>query len=78
MDTDSSAQSEIYRFLQDLEFVQCLANPLYLECTLKYLICLVLSDNGYFKETKFVNYLSYLQYFKNPEYMKYLTYFEVI
>jgi hypothetical protein len=32
MDSDNLAQKEMYRFLQDLEFVQCLANPLYLEC----------------------------------------------
>ncbi len=29
---DDIAQSEIYRFLQDLEFIQCLSNPSYLEC----------------------------------------------
>ncbi len=32
MDSDNLAQKEIYRFLQDLEFVQCLANPSFLEC----------------------------------------------
>jgi len=31
-DGDGKLQEEIYRFLSDLEFVQCLANPNYLEC----------------------------------------------
>lgn len=31
-ESDNSAQKEVYRFLQDLEFIQCLANPSYLEC----------------------------------------------
>lgn len=30
--TESKIQEENYRFLQDLEFVQCLSNPAYLEC----------------------------------------------
>ena len=29
---DNHTQDEIYRFIQDLEFVQCLSNPQYLEC----------------------------------------------
>lgn len=32
MDSDNRSQEEIYRFMQDLEFIQCLSNPLYLEC----------------------------------------------
>ena len=45
-DSDGKLQEEIYRFLSDLEFLQCLANPLYLECIhftyliLIYKICL--------------------------------------
>ena len=58
-------QEEILRFMQDLEFVQCLANPLYL----KYL-----SNMGYLDDEKFINYLKYLLYFKKAEYMKYITY----
>ena len=34
MDSDNKSQEEIYRFLQDLEFIQCLTNPSYLECNL--------------------------------------------
>ena len=62
---DNKAQEEIYRFLQDLEFVQCLANPNYL----KYL-----ADYGYFDDENFINYLKYLLYFKKVEYMKFITY----
>ena len=62
---DNEDQEEILRFMQDLEFVQCLANPYYL----KYL-----SNMGYLDDEKFVNYLQYLLYFKKAEYMKFITY----
>ena len=62
---DNREQEEVYRFFQDLEFVQCLANPNYL----KYL-----SDKGYLDNDNFINYLKYLLYFKKVEYMKYITY----
>ena len=62
---DNKSQEEIFRFIQDLEFVQCLANPFYL----KYL-----SDKGYLDDDNFINYLKYLLYFKKVEYMKYITF----
>ena len=65
LEEDNKAQEEIIRFMQDLEFVQCLANPFYL----KYL-----SNMGYFDDDNFVNYLQYLLYFKKAEYMKYITF----
>ena len=65
IEEDNEIQEEIIRFMQDLEFVQCLANPFYL----KYL-----SNNGYFDDENFVNYLQYLLYFKRAEYMKYITF----
>ena len=40
------------RFQIELEFVQCLGNPNYLH---------FLAQRGYFRDSKFVNYLSYLQ-----------------
>ena len=64
-DEDREAQEEIFRFIQDLEFVQCLVNPFYI----KYL-----SDKGYLDDDNFINYLEYLLYFKNAEYMKYITF----
>nr|XP_006130078.2 mediator of RNA polymerase II transcription subunit 31 [Pelodiscus sinensis] len=53
------------RFQLELEFVQCLANPNYLN---------FLAQRGYFKDKSFVNYLKYLLYWKEPEYAKYLKY----
>jgi len=35
--TENKIQEEVYRFLQDLEFVQCLCNPMYLECKILHI-----------------------------------------
>jgi len=53
------------RFQVELEFVQCLANPHYLN---------FLAQRGFLKEQSFVNYLKYLLYWKKPEYAKFLKY----
>lgn len=53
------------RFQVELEFVQCLANPTYLN---------FLAQRGYFKDSTFNNYLKYLLYWKEPEFAKYLKY----
>ncbi|XP_067941799.1 mediator of RNA polymerase II transcription subunit 31-like isoform X1 [Watersipora subatra] len=53
------------RFQIELEFVQSLGNPHYLN---------FLAQRGYFKDKKFVNYLSYLQYWKQAQYAKCLKY----
>ncbi|PSK60266.1 hypothetical protein B9Z65_1164 [Elsinoe australis] len=53
------------RFELELEFVQALSNPLYLNH---------LAAQKWFDMPDFVAYLKYLQYFKQPEYMKYLSY----
>ena len=53
------------RFLLDLEFVQTLANPQYLN---------FLAQRNYFKNPAFINYLKYLLYFKKDEYIKYIHY----
>ncbi|KAI9741605.1 MAG: hypothetical protein M1835_003109 [Candelina submexicana] len=53
------------RFELELEFVQCLANPWYLN----HLATQKLLDNP-----SFIAYLDYLQYFKQPRYAKFLTY----
>jgi mediator of RNA polymerase II transcription subunit 31 len=67
------------RFLLELEFVQCLANPQYLQCN--FLIIpsyfnyfLVLSQHHLFKDQAFLNYLNYLKYWKQPEYVRYIVY----
>ncbi|KAK9746710.1 SOH1 [Popillia japonica] len=49
------------RFQIELEFVQCLGNPNYLN---------FLAQRGYFKDSTFINYLKYLLYWKEPEYAK--------
>jgi len=49
----------------ELEFVQCLANPFYLN----YLAHTKVLDDG-----RFIKYIEYLEYFRNPEYAKLLTY----
>lgn len=45
------------------QFVQCLANPAYLN---------YLAVQKMFDKPEFVAYLSYLQYYKQPKYAKYL------
>jgi mediator of RNA polymerase II transcription subunit 31 len=52
------------RFQIELEFVQSLANPDYLN---------YLAQHGYFKNQKFINYLKYLMYWQKPEYVKYVS-----
>lgn len=53
------------RFQIELEFVQSLANPNYLN---------FLAQRGYFRNPTFLNYLNYLSYWKKPEYVKYIMY----
>jgi mediator of RNA polymerase II transcription subunit 31 len=53
------------RFLMELEFVQALSNPQYLQ---------FLALNRFFQEKAFINYLQYLLYWKKPEYARYLVY----
>ncbi|KAG9233373.1 RNA polymerase II transcription subunit 31 mediator [Amylocarpus encephaloides] len=53
------------RFEIELEFVQSLASPLYLNH---------LAALKYFENPAFVAYLAYLQYWTHPPYLKYLTY----
>ncbi|KAF2321348.1 hypothetical protein GH714_040418 [Hevea brasiliensis] len=51
------------RFLLELEFIQCLANPTYIH---------YLAQNRYFEDEAFIAYLKYLQYWQRPEYMKFI------
>ena len=53
------------RFIIELEFVQSLANPKYLN---------FLGQKGYFEDEDFILYLKYLRYWKSPEYMKHLLF----
>ena len=59
-------EKERIRFQIELEFVQCLANPNYLN---------FLAQRGYFKDRCFINYLKYLYgYWTKPAYVKFLKY----
>lgn len=53
------------RFLLELEFIQCLANPTYIH---------YLAQNRYFDDDAFIGYLKYLQYWQRPEYVKFIMY----
>ncbi|OCK76701.1 mediator of RNA polymerase II transcription subunit 31 [Lepidopterella palustris CBS 459.81] len=53
------------RFELEVEFVQCLANPAYLNH---------LATQKLLDKAEFIAYLNYLQYFSQPKYAKYLTY----
>ena len=62
---DEGRTDEDRRFLLELEFVQCLANPAYLH---------FLAQHGLLDKPGFVNYLEYLMYWKQPQYGRYLQY----
>lgn len=49
----------------ELEFIQCLSNPHYLNW---------LAQNRTLEEPAFVNYLKYLEYWRKPEYSCYILY----
>ena len=64
-DTATTADPERTRFLQELEFVCCLANPKYLSH---------LAQGLYFEDPAFVHYLDYLQYWRRAEYASFVVY----
>ncbi|KAL8981829.1 MAG: hypothetical protein Q9177_005455 [Variospora cf. flavescens] len=53
------------RFELELEFVQCLANPYYLNH---------LASQKVMQDPTFIEYIRYLQYFTQPTYTRYLSY----
>lgn len=54
------------RFELELEFVQALANPFYLN---------TLAQQNILSQPAFINYLHYLQYWKEKEYARFILYF---
>lgn len=52
-----------YRFELELEFVQSLANPHYLQA---------LAQQGVMEDASFVLYLEYLKYWSQPEYARFI------
>lgn len=75
------ANTAVPRFMIELEFVSCLANPMYLQylgTNFHHLLNLPDTNDG--KEAdpncdanKFTRYLKYLLYWKSPEYSRFLT-----
>ncbi|KAL7420466.1 suppressor of hpr1 [Cryptotrichosporon argae] len=57
--------ANLVRFQAELEFVQCLANPLYLH---------ELFAQKYLADPAFVRYLAYLEYWRAPEYVRFIVY----
>jgi hypothetical protein len=52
------------RFELELEFVECLANPEYLNW---------LAQTQHFEDPDFINFLDYLKYWQKPEYCHFIT-----
>jgi mediator of RNA polymerase II transcription subunit 31 len=52
------------RFELELEFVQALANPFYLEN---------LASEGLLEDSAFINYLDYLQYWRHRDYARFIV-----
>ncbi|KAJ2828364.1 suppressor of hpr1 [Coemansia erecta] len=63
--SDSQAEFMKERFEVELEFLQCLANPWYIN---------IIAQQGYFDKPEFVNYLKYLKYWQQPEYARFVVY----
>ncbi|SAL98574.1 hypothetical protein [Absidia glauca] len=61
----TNGDQEKNRFQIELEFIQCLSNPWYLNN---------LAQQQYFKDPEFINYLAYLTYWKEPDYAKFVVY----
>lgn len=70
--------TEQERIVVELEFVQCLANPAYLQCKFSLIIystiLVVLQQKGLLEDAKFLAYLEYLQYWFRPEYAQHIQY----
>ena len=62
---DSTSYAGYSRFELELEFVQSLSNPQYLN---------YLASKKYFDDPCFIAYLSYLRYFSQPQYARFLSY----
>ncbi|KAJ2541591.1 suppressor of hpr1 [Coemansia sp. RSA 1853] len=63
--SDAHAEFMKERFEVELEFLQCLANPWYIN---------IIAQQGYFDQPEFVNYLKYLKYWQQPEYARFVVY----
>ncbi|KAL9648671.1 hypothetical protein ABK040_016300 [Willaertia magna] len=62
--TESDEENKL-RFEMELEFIELLAHPTYLQYLAQY---------KYFEDEGFIEYLKYLQYWKSPEYSKFIKF----
>ncbi|CAE7631734.1 med31 [Symbiodinium pilosum] len=53
------------RFVEELEFVLCLASPSYV---------MWLASQGFLGDSGFARFLEYLRYWRRPQYVRYITY----
>lgn len=65
LDANALAEENKKRFVMELEFVQSLANPQYLN---------FLASQNYFNDPAFCRFLQYLLYWDTPKYSKYIRY----
>lgn len=65
MDALAPPEAEAKRFAMELEFVQMLANPGYVQW---------LSQEGYLSNAPFLRYLDYLSYWREPQCARHLLY----
>lgn len=65
MSTDDFIPVDSERFLIEMEFVQNLSNPKYLNH---------LAQNGYLRQKEFIEFLKYLRYWKEPQYLQHLLF----
>lgn len=65
MSAEESLPSSDSRLFIELEFVQNLANPKYLN---------YLAQQGFLDQIEFINFLKYLRYWKQPNYLKHLAF----
>ncbi|ELP88448.1 mediator of RNA polymerase II transcription subunit, putative [Entamoeba invadens IP1] len=61
----TSKLSDKTRFEYELEFIQCLANPYYLQ---------YLAQHKQLEKPAMVHFLKYLQYWKQPNYIQFIQY----
>lgn len=65
MDGEAAEGPPPTRWEVELEFLQCLANPMYVH---------YLAQNKYLERPEFVRYLEYLEYWRKPEYARFIVY----
>lgn len=63
--TDEQKAANRARFELELEFVQSLANPFYLQS---------LAQQNIFEQPAFINFLEYLMYWKEKDYARFIQY----